>query len=319
MTTTSGILVNSSEGSGAVSATSLRRGGIRLAIIALGAAMIAFVGALVAAQLAVDGRAAGEIAAIGLWTFGLTTAAFGTAKLGIASVLLAIVRRISARAESLKLALPQLRAAAPADATARGEHRSPFGQVVVTDRAPSPLAIHRLADLMWLPALAMGAMALYGGFALSLVAAGGVATDPQFAGSQRAWVQGLQFLGEGLVLSGISFLLARILGAIRSGGGDVQESLGLAVHTLRMPAAAKAFVVLMMAGLMVSIGQLVGYAYVAGLSDGDQIAAISAFLGPLREFGLGVLLAGIVLALASIARALDFQATRITSIINHGE
>ena len=167
--------------------------------------------------------------------------------------------------------------------------------------------------------LAMAAMALYGGFALSLVASGNVATDPQLAASQRAWVQGLQFLGEGLVLSGISFLLARILGAIRSSGGDVQASLGLTVHTLRMPASAKLFIVLMMAGLMVEVAQLLGYAYVAGLSDVNQIAVASTFLGPLREFGLGLLLSGIVLALATIARALDFQAARIVSIITRGQ
>ena len=318
MATTSGILATPSEGSGSITATLLRRAGFRLGIIALGGAMVAFAGAIAAAQLAADGGPAAEVAAIGLWTFGLTTAAFGTAKLGIASVLLAIVRRVAARAESIKVALPHLRATAPEDATALGEHGSPFGRVVISERAPAPLPIHRLAGYMWLPVLAMGAMAVYGGFALSLVAAGNLATDPQLATSQRAWVQGLQFLGEGLVLSGISFLLARILGAIRSGGGDVQQSLGLAVHTLRMPASAKGFVGLMMAGLMTSIGQLIGYAYVAGLTDAGQVAAASAFLGPLREFGLGLLLAGIVLALATIARALDFQAARIVSIIIRG-
>ncbi len=48
---------------------------------------------------------------------------------------------------------------------------------------------------------------------------------PQLAVSQRAWVQGLQFLGEGFALAGISFLLARILAALRSGGGEVQQGL----------------------------------------------------------------------------------------------
>lgn len=319
MATNTRVLVNPTDGSRSVTPTSLRQLGIGLSLIAFGGAMVAFAGSLSAAQITVDGGAATDVATIGLWTFGLTTAAFGTAKLGIASVLLAIVRRITARAESVKFALPQLKAPAAEPRPAAGSYNSVFGPVVATERAPAPLLIHRFAGLMWLPMLAMAAMAIYGGFALSLVASSNVVTDPQLAASQRAWVQGLQFLGEGLVLSGISFLLARILGAIRSSGGDVQASLGLTVHTLRMPTTAKAFVVLMMAGLMVEIAQLVGYAYVAGLSEPGDIAVASTFLGPLREFGLGLLLSGIVLALATIARALDFQASRIVSIITRGQ
>lgn len=306
------------DGSGSVPSTSLRQRGIRLSLIGLGGAMVAFTGALSAAQITADGGAAADVAAIGLWTFGLTTAAFGTAKFGIAATLLAIVRRITARADSIKFALPQIKAAT-SQAAATGEYNSALGAVVVTDDAPEPLLIHRFAGIMWLPMLAMAAMALYGGFVLSLVASGNVATDPQLATSQRAWVQGLQFLGEGLVLSGISFLLARILGALRASGGEVQTSVGLKVHTLRMPASAKAFIVLMMVGLMVEIAQLVGYAYVTGLSDAGEIAVASTFLGPLREFGLGLLLSGIVLALATIARALDFQSTRLVSIITRGQ
>ena len=221
MATTARVPVIPADGSGSVPSTSPRQRGIGLSLVAAGGAMVAFAGALSATQISAGGGATTDIASIGLWTFGLTTAAFGTAKLGIASVLVAIVGGISARAESIKFALPQLKAA-PGRATPTGEYDSPLGAVVVTDSTPAPLLIHRFAGLMWLPMLAMAAMALYGGFAISLVASGNVATDPQLAASQRAWVQGLQFLGEGLVLSGISFLLARILGALRSSGGEVQ-------------------------------------------------------------------------------------------------
>lgn len=320
MASTTGTLVHPTDASDPITSTSFRKLGIGLSFVALGGAMVAFAGALRAAQILADRGAASDIATIGLWTFGLTTAAFGTAKLGIASVLLAIVRRISVRAESVEYALPQLKASTTSgEPRLAGEFDSPFGPVVASERAPTPLLIHRFAGLMWLPMLAMAAMAVYGGFALSLVAANNVARDPQLAASQRAWVQGLQFLGEGFVLSAISFLLARILGTIRAAGGGVQESLGLTVHTLRMPSTAKVFVVLMMAGLMVEVAQLVGYAYVAGLSDARQIAVASTWLGPLREFGLGLLLSGIVLALATIARALDFQSARIVSIITRGQ
>jgi hypothetical protein len=171
---------------------------------------------------------------------------------------------------------------------------------------------------MWAPLLAMGVMLVYAGLLPSFAAAGKVATDPNLAASQRAWVQGVQFLGEGLLLSGISFLLGTILGAIRAGGGEVQESLGLTVRTLRMPATAKAFIALMMLGLMVEIAQFIGYAYIASVPASADYATFSTWLGPLREFGLGALLSGIVLALATIARTLGFQFERITQIITSG-
>ena len=53
------------------------------------------------------------------------------------------------------------------------------------------------------------------------------------------------------MLASISFLLASILSGLREGGGEVQEALGVPVTTLKMPNTAKAFVVLMMMGLMI--------------------------------------------------------------------
>jgi len=320
MATSTKVLVDTSDGSEAITSETLRKTGLGLAAIATGAAMIAFIGSWSAAQIVADGGSGTDVATLAIWTFGLTTLAFGTTKLGIASILLAIRRRVLARVESVKFALPQLM---PQTATgggrALGEYDSDFGPAVATQRAPAPLPIHQLAGLMWLPMLAMAAMALFVGFILALVAAGNVATDPQLAVSHRAWVQGLQFLGEGFALAGISFLLARILAALRSGGGEVQQGLGLTVETLRMPVTAKAFVVLMMAGLMVEIVQFIAYAVVAGLTDPTQIVVAFSWLGPLREFGLGLLLSGIVLALATIARALDFQTARIVQIITRGQ
>ena len=320
MTTSSQVLVNSDDGPGTITSFTLRTTGLGLAAIATGAAMIAFAGAWNAAQIVSDGGAGADVTTLAIWTFGLTTAAFGTAKLGIASILLAIRRRVLARVDSVKFALPQLMPQSASGAgRALGEFDSDFGPAVATARAPAPLLIHRLAGLMWLPMLAMAAMALFGGLVLAIVAAGNVASDPQLAISQRAWVQGLRFLGEGFALAGISFLLARILAALRSGGGEVQQGLGLTVETLRMPPTAKIFVVLMMAGLMVEIVQFITYAVVAGMTDATQIAVASTWLGPLREFGLGLLLSGIVLALATIARALDFQTARIVQIITRGQ
>jgi hypothetical protein len=146
-----------------------------------------------------------------------------------------------------------------------------------------------------------------------------LSADPALARSLNAWVKGTQFLGEGFLLSGISFLLGTIMGAIRSGGGEVQQSLGVAVKTLRMPTTAKAFLALMMLGLMIELGQFAGYAYVSTLSDAATINTLTTWLGPVREVGLGILLSGIVLALATIAKALGFQFARVSELITTGK
>jgi len=85
-----------------------------------------------------------------------------------------------------------------------------------------------------------------------------------------------------------------------------------------MPVTAKLFLALMMAGLTVEIAQFFFYAYVASLNDDATVAAYSTWLAPFREFGLGLLLYGVVLALATIARALDFQFSRVRELIIAG-
>jgi hypothetical protein len=174
-----------------------------------------------------------------------------------------------------------------------------------------------MAQLLWLPMLAMGGMFVAIGLVADLSAAG----DTGVAGaatSSFAWSQGLMFLGEASLLAAISLLLGTILGAIRAGGGEVQQSAGLTVKTLQMPNTAKAFIGLMVAGVMVALVQFIGYAFVAASSSPADLVVSFAWLGPLREFSLGLLLSGIVLALATIAKALSFQFGRITEIISSG-
>ncbi|MEW5990450.1 MAG: hypothetical protein AB1736_03775 [Chloroflexota bacterium] len=292
--------------------------GLSVAAVGLALATISLINSIVAGDLARQAVSADQVGSLGAWSFGLTTAAFATVKLAIGLILLGIVRRIWLRVESVKASLPGLIRARASDTAPLGEFESDFGPATATATAPRPLLIHRLAGLMWAPMLAMGVMLVHAGLLLSFVVAGNVAADPALASSQRAWVQGLQFLGEGLLLSGISFLLGTILGAIRAGGGEVQESLGLTVRTLRMPLTARLFIALMMVGFMVEIAQFVGYAYIATIPGTADYTVFSTWLGPLRELGLGTLLSGIVLALATIARALGFQFARISQIITSG-
>ncbi len=295
-----------------------RRAGLRLAAVGFVAALVVFVGGIAGAIAANDGAGAAGIASGVAWTFGLATAAFVTVKAGIATILVGIVDRLGERIDSLKATLPDL---LPDDRAAPhpfGEASSAHGRAVGTEHPPRPLPIHRMARILWAPMLVMGLMLVAIGLVLALVAAGTADADPTLAATQHAWVQGIQFLGEGAVLSGISFLLGIILATIRERGGEVQASLGLTVLTLRMPATAKAFVVLMMAGLAVEIVQFVGYAILATDGFGSSAPAAAAVLGPLREFGLGLLLTGIVLALATIGRALSFQSDRVVDIVTNG-
>lgn len=294
-----------------------RRLGLGLGTLGWLAGLLAFVISLTTAGAVWAGAPAGRVGALDVLSFGIAIAALGTAKMGIALVLWGIVRRIGRRAGSLTAALPELvPAQRPGGLAPGGVVRTAFGRIRITSSAPPALFIHRLARRMWAPMLLMGLMALYAGLVLAIAASG--SADPAALRSLKSWVQGVQFLGEGFLLSGISFLLGTILGAIRAAGGDVQETLGGEVKTLLMPATAKLFLALMMAGLMVEIVQFLVYGYVASLSDGATIATYSTWLGPLREFGLGLLLSGIVFALASIAQALDFQFSRIRELITAG-
>lgn len=254
------------------------------------------------------------------WSFGLTTTAFAITKLGIAVILVGILVRLWIRIDGVKAALPALKAdiqpAVANAALARGGVVTKHGRATVTVDEPRPLLIHRMAQALWAPMLVMGAMAVITGLVVSFVWSSAAASGTPT--TTAAWTQGLQFLGEGMLLGGISFLLGSILAGLRAGGGQVQAGLGVPVMTLRMPLTAKLFVGLMMAGMAVSIAQFVVYLSVASQTDAATVAANFAWLGPFRELGLGLLLGGIVLALATIAKVLGFQFWRIGQIIETG-
>lgn len=244
------------------------------------------------------------------WNFGLNTAAFGTIKLAIAIVLTGILVRLWLRVESVKQASSQLKPSAERNISI-GETKSAYGTAISTKDVPGPLRIHTMAKKLWAPMLAMGYVAVLAGLVISF----GWAADPSNV-ALASWTQGIQFLGEGLLLAGISFLLGTILASLREGGGEVQASLGLTVKTLRMPATAKAFVVLMVFGVMVAMAQFVLYLVVAaGVANPT---AWFAWLGPLREVGLGLILTGVVMALVTIGNVLAFQFDRVKEIIRTG-
>jgi len=298
--------VRPAEGADHTEVSKWRGRGIWLAMAGLAITTVAFAGNLAAVGLSGVDRAS-TLA----WTFGVTTTGFAVTKTAIAVVLWGILLKLWLRADSIKVALPKLVGTPGVDTKPLGDIETPFGTATIAENAPGPLPIHKMAKKMFRPMVGMGLMIVMVGLVVSFVAAG---TAPNTAA--LAWMQGLQFLGEGMLLSGISFLLGTILWAIRTAGGEVQEALGVKVYTPKMPRTAKAFVALMMLGLMVSVAQFIGYVAVAGSADP---AAAFAWLGPFREFGLGLILAGIALALVAIGNVLGFQYWRIGNLIKNGE
>jgi hypothetical protein len=83
-----------------------------------------------------------------------------------------------------------------------------------------------------------------------------------------------------------------------------------------MPWSAKAFIAVMAVGLMAAMTQFVLYP-VAAYAEVDADTWF-AFLGPLREAALGLILAGIVLALWTIGTVLGFQFSRLNELIEEG-
>lgn len=273
-----------------------------VAITAIGNFVIAGASPVLASQLA--------------WPFGLGTTGLGVMKIGIAAALIGIIVRLWYRVDSVKQALTAIVGDAARRQARPTTISTDAGPAEVSANPPKPLLIHRMARVLWLPMLAMGAMALVIGLIVGLAASGQAADSAAFR-ELSAWAQGTLFLGEGLLLSGISLLLGTILAGLREGGGGVQAALGAPVKTLTMPASAKAFFALMAAGMMAAVGQFIGYAVVANQYAGNAavFATNTAWLGPLREVALGVLLSGIVLALYTISRVLGFQFTRIRELI----
>ena len=303
--------------------------GLIIAVMGIMVAMAVFIYSIINAVVVNDdGLKDDTVLANGALIFGIGTLGLAILKSGIALILLGVVRRLWVRVESVKVGVGQL-APDATDKTAISSPRidTPYGVATYTNSAPKPLGIHRMAYVMWAPMLLMGIMAVMVGVVFSIIeAVAGADQDTEVFLTFKALAQGTEFLGEALILSGIAFLLGSILGSLRQGGGEVQESLGVAVKTPVMPVTAKLFVGLLMMGLMLGMVQFGFYLFVASeaatLTAGEEttINAWFAWLGPLREVSLGIILSGIVLALATIGtKILPFQFWRIQELIRDGK
>ncbi len=171
-----------------------------------------------------------------------------------------------------------------------------------------------LARKMWRPMLGMGLMAVAAGIVSGAIQA--TAEKAIHVQQIAAWNPGLLFLGIGFLLSAVTFVLATILGELRDGGAAVQVSLGECALILKRPWTGYAFPAAMMMGLMTLIATFaIGFVQAAKLdNDPSGAADIGAWVGPLHFTGVALIFTGVAFALATIVRALRFQADRVAQI-----
>ena len=240
------------------------------------------------------------------------------------------------------------------------EQTAAMDMAVPADQLPVKVTgMQAMASKMWMPFIGMGFMIVVAAFIIGLVSSATIAdyftaskamreaaakgsdlaTQKAFVESVKVWLPAFKFLGIGMLLGGITFLLATILGALRVGGGGVQQALGGEVRMPKPPMTAKLFPMVMMMGLMILIAALVigivnatlAYDYwnhsiatqlnpaAEGsglLSDLGTINAIKLWLAPFKFVGMATLFTGIGLALATIVQVLRWQSNRLWNILS---
>jgi hypothetical protein len=193
--------------------------------------------------------------------------------------------------------------------------------IVSSERSLGRNLPQRLGRVLWAPMLLMALMAFAAGFVVAIIRAGEVADGggADTIEAMRHVVAGLMFLGFAAVFAAISFAIARILGEFRKGGGDLQESVGGTVETLKMPVTAKAFIAVMMMAMMAILAAVVLHFIFAADVEATEASLASSeerflVLEAVRRVGVGMYLFSILLGLATIIQVLRFQAQRIRAL-----
>lgn len=111
----------------------------------------------------------------------------------------------------------------------------------------------------------------------------------------------------------------RRMGAFRKGGGEVQETVGADVVTLKMPPTARLSLLgMMMAMMAILIASIVTLEWAASVSGGSVTVAASeeAFivLEAVRRIGVAVYLVASTFGLATITKVPRFQAIRVREL-----
>ena len=123
--------------------------GVVLGLTGVMLAIVGLIANIVAAGDVGDGLTTRETLA---WSFGLSTTAFATIKIGIGAILMGITIRLWIQFEGMKAALPQLKPAVEGDAAPQyGDVRTPFGSATQTATTPPPMPIERMVPRLWAP------------------------------------------------------------------------------------------------------------------------------------------------------------------------
>jgi hypothetical protein len=192
--------------------------------------------------------------------------------------------------------------------------------IKTTAKSPGYALPHKMGRALWAPMWLMSLMAFAVGFVLATARAGIVADfGAADAGAQRLshLVPAFMFIGFLAVFAAVSFAVARILGAFRKGGGDVQETAGSDVETLKMPATARVFMGMMMMGMML-IAVMVVLHFVAagnvGTWSAETLESWAISLEGFRRLGVAMYLFGIAFGLGTIITVLHYQSGRIREL-----
>ncbi|MCA1588752.1 MAG: hypothetical protein LC744_08975 [Chloroflexi bacterium] len=179
----------------------------------------------------------------------------------------------------------------------------------------------KLGRGLWLPMFLMALMAFPAAVALGIIRGDEISTGGSLETLEelRHVSAGFMAIGFAAVFAAVSFAIARILGAFRKGGGDVQEAAGTTVQTLKMPLTAKLFLAVMAMGMMALMAEAVlHFVFAADLTGSAASLELSEdraiALEGVRRAAIGTYLFAITLGLASIITVLRFQARRIREL-----
>jgi hypothetical protein len=178
----------------------------------------------------------------------------------------------------------------------------------------------RAGRTLWAPAFAMSLIGFIAGMTLAIVKAVAIADgDAVLAASLNNYGIAAMFFGFTMVFTGISFAIARILGEFRVGGGKTQEAAGSEVKTLKMPATAKAFTVLMAMSMMILLAAVIAHVVVGVQINAENLSLVDAeqwdlWLEAARRFAVQLYLFAIALGLGTIIYVIRYQSIRIREI-----
>lgn len=193
--------------------------------------------------------------------------------------------------------------------------------VVESKKSLGKILPQRLGGVLWAPMVLMALMAFAAGFVVAIVRANEIndGGSADTIASLKHVGAGFMFIGFAAVFAAIDFVIARILGEFRAGGGSVQEATGRTVKTLTMPLTGKLFLGTMMMAMMTLLTTVVIHfifaadvsSTAASLEDSEQRFVV---LEAIRRVGVGMFLLSFLLGLATIIEVIRFQSVRIRQL-----